>query len=697
MSSSSSSSVQHRTAAAAYYQRLNGGTTLPGVQHTGALIDIVPTGGAGQGESAAASLLGENRFANLRWSLPSLLWAFSILTLLAALACVGMLGYVTWQSNNISDSVNNKMCWPPYCELVCVPHTCDPNKDRVNTLTWPSWGRDSNGAHNQPQDTINVDNVNQLQLAWEYDFGPGSVSAGFGVVKGSRGGPACDQYACYIAAATGYLFKLNISDGAQIWNVSLRDPAIGGHPNSYSRNKPVLYQGKVLLGDMSLGSSRTWAFDQNTGAMLWTTVVDSHPSAVLSQSGVAACGMWFFGVSSVEESLSENGSYPCCSFIGSMVALDANTGDIMWKTYMMPRGVGVSGAAVWGSTPSIDYSRSRVYIGTGNMYNVTDPAVLQCYNTATQNGSSASVKDCFDPSVWSQMWFDSVVALDLFTGTKVWVDQFMDSDFYNNACIFRLFGGSDANCPQTLPGPDADFGLAPIFTQDPQTGIDILLVANKNADIYGLLAENGSIVWYNKAGGSIGGGTLGGPEWIASIDGGRYYMFDTNTYGQSYNDTVRHTVECGSKLMAFDRHTGVQLWQTSLATNIPLELCQLRDEYYDLYGIAGIFYFFSQYYYSPLGGPGTLQNPLNNGGPTASSLNTNSSVVFYGDVNAGLYAVRGSTGQILWNAPGNSDEITASNVIVIGKRVLYDTGAVNPGSFPLNPNHSARLRCFELP
>jgi polyvinyl alcohol dehydrogenase (cytochrome) len=576
--------------------------------------------------------------------------------------------------------------------------TCNPTADMTNAVTWSSWGRDSTGAHNQPQSTVNVNNVGTLQFEWEFDFGPGSVSAGFGVVKGSRGGPACDQNFCYVASATGYLYKLNITTGQQVWNVSLRDPAIGGHPNSYSRNKPVLYQGKVLLGDLAIGSSRAWAFDQNTGAMLWTTVVDSHPAAGLSQSGVAACGMWIFGVSSAEESLAENPSYPCCSFVGSVLALDVNTGNIVWKTYMMPRGVGVSGAAVWGSTPSIDYSRSRVYIGTGNLYNITDPAALACYNNLTATGNFSSIKQCFNATIWSQMWFDSVVALDLYNGTKIWADQFMDSDFYNNACIFKLFGGSDANCPQSVPGPDADFGLSPIFTQDPQTGIDILLVASKNADIYGLLADNGSIVWYNKAGGSIGGGTLGGPEWIASIDSARYYMFDTNTYGQSYNDTVRGNVQCGTKLMAFDRHTGVQTWQTSLNSTIPPELCAVRDEYYALYGVPGIFYFISQYFYTPLGGGGTLQTPLNNGGPTASALNSaNNTVVFYADANAGLYAVRGTDGSPLWSAPGNSDEITASNVIVVGPRVMYCTGAVNPGNFPLNPNHSAKLRSFRLP
>ncbi len=51
-----------------------------------------------------------------------------------------------------------------------------------------------------------------------------------------------------------------------------------------------------------------------------------------------------------------------------MLALDAKTGAILWKTYMAPPGY--SGNAVWGSSPAIDTKRKSVYIATGNNYTV---------------------------------------------------------------------------------------------------------------------------------------------------------------------------------------------------------------------------------------------------------------------------------------------------------------------------------------
>jgi polyvinyl alcohol dehydrogenase (cytochrome) len=45
--------------------------------------------------------------------------------------------------------------------------------------------------------------------------------------------------------------------------------------------------------------------------------------------------------------------------------VDLATGRLVWKTYVTPPNF--SGAAVWGSTPSIDPSLGLVYIATGTL------------------------------------------------------------------------------------------------------------------------------------------------------------------------------------------------------------------------------------------------------------------------------------------------------------------------------------------
>jgi hypothetical protein len=69
---------------------------------------------------------------------------------------------------------------------------------------------------------------------------------------------------------------------------------------------------------------------------------------------------YYVGVSSVQERLSEG-----FSFIGSFQKLSLRDGSVVWRTPMLPYGQGYYGAAVWGSSPSIDVVKRLVFIATG--------------------------------------------------------------------------------------------------------------------------------------------------------------------------------------------------------------------------------------------------------------------------------------------------------------------------------------------
>jgi len=72
------------------------------------------------------------------------------------------------------------------------------------------------------------------------------------------------------------------------------------------------------------------AVDRKTGSLRWITQVESHAAAVITGSPVVFDGVVYIGVSSNEESLATNPAYPCCSFRGSIVALDAKSGGILY-------------------------------------------------------------------------------------------------------------------------------------------------------------------------------------------------------------------------------------------------------------------------------------------------------------------------------------------------------------------------------
>jgi polyvinyl alcohol dehydrogenase (cytochrome) len=105
---------------------------------------------------------------------------------------------------------------------------------------------------------------------------------------------------------------------------------------------------KLIIGDnenpnAAHSGANIIAVDRQTGARIWTTNVEAHPAAIITGPPVVYQDVVYVGVSSNEEStLARNPSYKCCTFRGSVVALDANTGAILWKMYDMPDNQGAT-------------------------------------------------------------------------------------------------------------------------------------------------------------------------------------------------------------------------------------------------------------------------------------------------------------------------------------------------------------------
>src|SRR5205807_1609760 len=87
-----------------------------------------------------------------------------------------------------------------------------------------------------------------------------------------------------------------------------------------------------------LGDSNGWvhAVDAATGKGLWKVRADEHPLARITGGVTFYKGHVFVPVASGEELASNGPKYECCSFRGSLVALDAKTGKTAWKTFTIP-------------------------------------------------------------------------------------------------------------------------------------------------------------------------------------------------------------------------------------------------------------------------------------------------------------------------------------------------------------------------
>ncbi|WP_426612495.1 hypothetical protein [Bradyrhizobium sp. McL0616] len=213
--------------------------------------------------------------------------------------------------------------------------------------------------------------------------------------------------------------------------------------------------------------------------------------------------MLYVPVSSFEEATGSQPTYQCCTFRGSVVALDSATGRQIWKTYTIPEAphtttqnvigtqlYGPSGAAVW-SAPTIDVERQALYVGTGNSYS-NPPAETS----------------------------DAILAFDLASGRMLWHRQVTLKDSYVSAC----YGADQTNCPEDH-GPDSDFGQSPILVSL-RSGQRVLVVGQKSGVVSALDPDReGNILWQTPIG---KGGPLGGIMWGSAADKDRVYVANSD-------------------------------------------------------------------------------------------------------------------------------------------------------------------------
>lgn len=194
------------------------------------------------------------------------------------------------------------------------------------------------------------------------------------------------------------------------------------------------------------------------------------------------------GTSSLEEGVMLD---QCCTFRGSFSKLDIRNGAILWQTFMLPDNFGnkgqYAGAAIWGSSPSIDISRNHVYIATGNLYSAPLP-IRQCQERQNNQTLPTQPDQCIEPDNHS----NSILALDLDTGKIKWYKQIGGYDVWFGACHRHL----DPRCPPG-PSPDADFGEAPLMLSTYVNGTkrDIVVAVQKSGFAWALDRNDGSLVW----------------------------------------------------------------------------------------------------------------------------------------------------------------------------------------------------------
>ncbi|HEV3060866.1 MAG TPA: PQQ-binding-like beta-propeller repeat protein [Vicinamibacterales bacterium] len=384
---------------------------------------------------------------------------------------------------------------------------------------WNGFGVDATNSRFQPRPGLTAADVPKLKLKWAFGF-PGGSQA--------YGNPAIVAGRVFVGSDTGVFYSIDGETGCTQWTFQA-DAGIRSAPTVAPSGSGRAARHVVYFGDLK---ANIYAVDAATGQQIWKKSADPHRFARITGSVAFHDGRLYVPVSSIEEGPGAQQNYECCTFRGSVVALEAESGNQIWKTYTIaetPVQVGKNsagtplwapaGAAVW-NAPTIDVQRGRLYIGTGNSY--TGPAVKTS---------------------------DSVIAMDLKTGKILWWNQVTPSDAFLVGCRPGV-----ENCPKDV-GPDYDFGNSPILrtlsTSSGSGNKRVIVIGQKSGILWGLDPDNeGKVLWQYRAG---KGSALGGIEWGSAAD-------DVNAY-VPVSDVLAPPNEAGG-LHAVKLATGERVWHT---------------------------------------------------------------------------------------------------------------------------------------
>jgi polyvinyl alcohol dehydrogenase (cytochrome) len=369
----------------------------------------------------------------------------------------------------------------------------------VRTLTapgWNGWGVDPRNSRAQSASAAGLSpgQVSRLALKWAFGFPGATALYGQAVVDGHL----------YVTSNAGYMYSLDPETGCVHW--SFRSQAVVRSGFTVGKLPRTSERVAVFFGDIH---GMAYALDATTGDLIWKVQTDAHPLARITGTPVLSEGRLYVPVASLEEPESGQADYTCCTFRGYLVALDAMSGDTIWKTYTIaeaPKAVGrnslgkdmlaPAGAGVW-VTPILDLKRRALYFGTGNAF----------------SGAPRTA--------------NAIMALSMDTGKVLWSMQALPLDVWHNGCPQTIPGGAfpgrggappgarggggrggppypAENCPNPT-GPDWDFS-APAALATTTDGRDILIAPQKQGLVWAINPDTGAVLWKQDVAREIAGG-----------------------------------------------------------------------------------------------------------------------------------------------------------------------------------------------
>ena len=188
---------------------------------------------------------------------------------------------------------------------------------------WLMFRRTYDGWGYSPLDDIDADNVSDLKPVW---------SLSTGLTEGHQSPPIVNNGIMYITTPLNHVLAIDAASGDGLWEYSRQMPFDISliHPT----NRGVALYGNKLY--MATSDASVVALDAMTGKLVWEKAVANYRNGYyMTLAPLVADGKIMVGVSGGERGIR-----------GFITALDAESGDELWKTYTIP-GPGEMGHDTW--------------------------------------------------------------------------------------------------------------------------------------------------------------------------------------------------------------------------------------------------------------------------------------------------------------------------------------------------------------
>lgn len=313
---------------------------------------------------------------------------------------------------------------------------------------WMTEGRDFGKSHYSALDQINLDNVEQLGMAWEYDMKTS---------RGQEANPIVVDGVLFTSGTTGRAYAIDALTGEELWYF---DPQSDGQVNRYTCCDEVnrgltVWEGMVYVASLD---GRMFGLDAATGAVVWEVDTFIYKDRAYTSSGAPQIAGSAVVIGNA------GADYDARGYVS---AYDLKTGEFMWRFFTVPGDpangfehpemelaaqtwdpdsrwdVGGGGTA-W-NTMVYDPDLNLIYIGTGN--------------SALFNWHERS------PSGGDNLFLCSILAINADTGRMEWYYQQVPRESWDYT----------ATQPMILADMEFDGVMRKVVMQAPKAGLFYIL------------------------------------------------------------------------------------------------------------------------------------------------------------------------------------------------------------------------------